>query len=412
MAVISVVGEEEGSGVVTISVNSPETSESGEQRRRGGHRAPPLPRLPPTGPASLPVISCTAPRTAKKEVQVFQLEQHCQNLEEQLDEVKIEIVKIISDKADFSKENAVLKTHQQAFHDLELQNAELRRRLEEGGATLEVPGDTVEGVKMLPEVDRSSPDGQERELLVPCHSPGAGKMGEEVGRLQGRLEVLEGERRGLEEKAARMEESLELMHSEFESMEDYWQRKLEGERVFYEEQLRSSEAQFRELEARMREYEELVIQMPGSSAGGSEEEDKLSTIEETGSLEVQVTEWEEEIVSLREQLDQQERARQVVEESWRERLGRAEERAREAMERLQEVQGSRPGECECGGGGSLASPRPAVASSPWLPSLLARSSSQSGLDTGGSLPGLSSPRQGPASLPVDINSAQREVVAP
>ena len=32
-----------------------------------------------------------------------------------------------------------------------------------------------------------------------------------------------------------------MMQGEFESMEDYWQRKLEEERVFYEEQLRSSE---------------------------------------------------------------------------------------------------------------------------------------------------------------------------
>ena len=42
-------------------------------------------------------------------------------------------------------------------------------------------------------------------------------------------------------KVAQLEESLELMQGEFESMEDYWQRKLEEERVFYEEQLRSSE---------------------------------------------------------------------------------------------------------------------------------------------------------------------------
>ena len=91
----------------------------------------------PTGPASLPVpLSSSGVNSnnksgkGKKEVQVFQLEQHCKNLEDQLDEVgiyhfhkilahiliskvKFEIVKILTDKADFSKENAVLKNYQQ-----------------------------------------------------------------------------------------------------------------------------------------------------------------------------------------------------------------------------------------------------------------------------------------------------------
>ena len=117
-------------------------------------------------------------------------------------------------------------------------------------------------------------------------------------RLQERLSMMEEERKGLEAKVAQLEESLELMQGEFESMEDYWQRKLEEERVFYEEQLRSSERQFSELEARMREYEELVVDNRGTTKNEEEEddeevdgeslseEDKLSTIEETGSLEV------------------------------------------------------------------------------------------------------------------------------
>ena len=116
--------------------------------------------------------------------------------------------------------------------------------------------------------------------------------------LQERLSMMEEERKGLEAKVAQLEESLELMQGEFESMEDYWQRKLEEERVFYEEQLRSSERQFSELEARMREYEELVVDNRGTAKNEEEEEeeevegeslseeDKLSTIEETGSLEV------------------------------------------------------------------------------------------------------------------------------
>ena len=83
-----------------------------------------------------------------------------------------------------------------------------------------------------------------------------------------------------------LEESLELMSSEFESMEDYWQQKLDSERSFGEEQLKSSESQFRELEARLREYEDLLV-----AAEASDSEHKsgvLSTIEEDRDLEEKV----------------------------------------------------------------------------------------------------------------------------
>ena len=83
-----------------------------------------------------------------------------------------------------------------------------------------------------------------------------------------------------------LEESLELMSSEFESMEDYWQQKLDSERSFGEEQLKSSESQFRELEARLREYEDLLV-----AAEASDSEHKsgvLSTIDEDRDLEEKV----------------------------------------------------------------------------------------------------------------------------
>jgi hypothetical protein len=142
-----------------------------------------------------------------------------------------------------------------------------------------------------------------------------------------------------EAKVAAMEESLDLMRTEFESMEDYWQKKLEDERCFYEEQLRRNEDQFRDLEARMREYEVLLDNGGGFGVSGDddvdavgpsdavvevkkeeemvvvkgrleqrrreeEDDDKLSTIEESSSMEQQVTAWEEEINALRDQLEQ------------------------------------------------------------------------------------------------------------
>ena len=78
------------------------------------------------------------------------------------------------------------------------------------------------------------------------------------------------------------------MSSEFESMEDYWQQKLDSERSFGEEQLKSSESQFRELEARLREYEDLLV-----AAEASDSEHKsgvLSTIDEDRDLEEKVSE--------------------------------------------------------------------------------------------------------------------------
>ena len=189
----------------------------------------------------------------------------------------------------------------------------------------------------IPSIDRSSPDGQEFEQLLPAAKEELETKLAQLEQLETQLSQLERDKRteadqhgrqlaDWEAKVAAMEESLELMRTEFESMEDYWQKKLEDERVFYEEQLRRNEDQFRELEARMRDYEALLDSGGGGGGdvgkkeeeeegrfdqrrrGGHEEEeeddDKLSTIEESSSMEQQVTAWEEEIAALREQLEQ------------------------------------------------------------------------------------------------------------
>ena len=87
------------------------------------------------------------------------------------------------------------------------------------------------------------------------------------------------------------------MHNEFESMENYWGKKMEEERTFYEEQLKVRESQFKELELKMREYEELLesfeLSKPTSNTQG------LYMIDEQRYLEEQVNEWETEISQLR-----------------------------------------------------------------------------------------------------------------
>eukprot|EP00090_Calanus_glacialis_P014347 TRINITY_DN23134_c0_g1_i14.p1 TRINITY_DN23134_c0_g1~~TRINITY_DN23134_c0_g1_i14.p1 ORF type:complete len:677 (-),score=207.88 TRINITY_DN23134_c0_g1_i14:108-2138(-) len=98
-----------------------------------------------------------------------------------------------------------------------------------------------------------------------------------------------------------LEESLEMMQTEFESMEDYWQKKIDEERIFYEDQLKVSEDQFKELEVRMKEYEELLTNMESSK---HEDSDRLYAIDEQRSLEESVNEWEEEISQLKLQLEE------------------------------------------------------------------------------------------------------------
>ena len=82
-----------------------------------------------------------------------------------------------------------------------------------------------------------------------------------------------------------LEQSLELMKQEFESMEDYWQGKMDDERRFYEDQIRTSGEQFKELEDRLKEYIGLVE--PENERRRNDVE-ALYTIDEACSMELQV----------------------------------------------------------------------------------------------------------------------------
>jgi len=97
-----------------------------------------------------------------------------------------------------------------------------------------------------------------------------------------------------------LEESLELMRTEFDSMEDYWQKKVEDEREFYEEQLKISENQFKELEVRMKDYEELLASMEHPEADKLQQ---LYPIDEQREQEESVNEWEEEISQLKSEME-------------------------------------------------------------------------------------------------------------
>ena len=134
-----------------------------------------------SGPSSLPacnsVTNCKSDVSSPSNLNVFQLEQHCKNLEDDLDQVKFEIVKIVTDKNHVSKENAVLKTYQNAFASLIEQNEFLKRRVQElsdkeaigyhiqSDQEKNSPMMSCSGIKegQIPGIDRTSPDGQEKD---------------------------------------------------------------------------------------------------------------------------------------------------------------------------------------------------------------------------------------------------------
>jgi hypothetical protein len=71
---------------------------------------------------------------------------------------------------------------------------------------------------------------------------------------------------------------------EYEKCEDYWARKLEEERHIYDQEQKLSDEKFSELMSKIREYEEML----GAQEDSTADSDRLSTIEERGSLEKQV----------------------------------------------------------------------------------------------------------------------------
>ena len=199
--------------VLNLPVNTP-VSENQYSRRASQAQGSsqtiknkrPLSKLPsnlkeaPVGPASLPDYSNYIGRKftekEKSSVKVFQLEQHCKNLEDELDQVKFEIVKIVSDKNDFSKENAVLRTYQNAFATLTEQNESMKKKLEE----LAIMDSSNEPLRMIPESERSSPDGQEKDSDQVLIYKSTSDYEEEVIQFKDTLDKLEKEKQNLKEK--------------------------------------------------------------------------------------------------------------------------------------------------------------------------------------------------------------------
>lgn len=138
------------------------------------------------------------------------------------------------------------------------------------------------------ELEKSSPS---KEALT--ESKDIERLAAKVKELEATVQALSnGDTSELHARIAELETSLEQMRKEFEDLEDYWQGKLNDERLMYESEQQKSNDKFDELVQKMAEYEEQFIQ-------GMEKDGRLSPIEEKGQLEQQYADLENEMEELR-----------------------------------------------------------------------------------------------------------------
>jgi hypothetical protein len=146
------------------------------------------------------------------------LPHHCQTLEDELDHVKLEIVKMMSVKDASSKESQTLQNYEVKISELEEENKNLKQAAKHLELSLKIdPHDqhqpdekvsipdilvaTSSFVDLITDTDRTSPDGQEIDdecLVQPCQAFG------------GESHALD----DLEEKMSKLRESNSLMESE------------------------------------------------------------------------------------------------------------------------------------------------------------------------------------------------------
>ena len=94
------------------------------------------------------------------------LERHCRNLEGELDMVKKEIVKILSERSRCAKENESLKQFADSFRQLQEENQSLRKQVTEHQQKVTDSVANKDSNSNVKPCDRSSPDGQECDPAV------------------------------------------------------------------------------------------------------------------------------------------------------------------------------------------------------------------------------------------------------
>lgn len=247
------------------------------------------------------IQQCLSQQTESSNGQaVEQLQQHCRDLETQLDNVKVQIIKILSEKRACTQENCILKKR---ISDLSNQ---LPCSPVEVGSLL---GSASTSCHELDPMDNEdSTDCQQlctKMSEVMCSSDDCDKLqvtSDRVKTLEDKIKTMEAvhskELQALRDQCSDMEKSLTMMRDEYERCEDYWAGKLDEERQLAEQEQQITDEKFSELMAKIREYEELFaddhMRRSSKSTDG-----RLETIEEQDALEKQVLELEEELEDVR-----------------------------------------------------------------------------------------------------------------
>jgi len=197
------------------------------------------------------------------QAEVFQLKQHCRSLEGELDGVKSEIMRILSEKNGVLKENKSLKDLQIENRHLKEENKNLKLKFEQmvgDNSPFQSPNSSQENIELeLP--DRSSPDGEELNKICK-ESTSEEYCCDKHDHSEDQIKLLE--------------ESLELMKYEFDRMETYWRNKLESERNFYERHIEQNDTKFEELQQQIKS----LVKHLELEEGGEESLRKLHTITE------------------------------------------------------------------------------------------------------------------------------------
>lgn len=217
---------------------------------------------------------------------VEQLQQHCRVLETQLDNVKVEIVKILSEKRACSEENCVLKKR---VYDLSNQ-------LPASDSGTHSSTTCVSNIEFFPslhtnttltQVHSAFAEIRRVDKCVGTTSDDESNSMEDGRKAAAILQVNELEISTLKDRCSDLEKSLSLMRDEYERCEDYWAGKLDEERQLAEQEQQITDEKFSELVSKIREYEDLFaddhMRRSSKSMDG-----RLETIEEQDGLEKQV----------------------------------------------------------------------------------------------------------------------------
>ncbi|XP_057374956.1 ninein-like isoform X2 [Daphnia carinata] len=216
----------------------------------------------------------SALQSEESSTKVEELEKQCKTLENELDSVKVEIVKILIDN-----EELRLKVRRQQ-EEMEKELKESEERMEE-----KVEFETALLQQRIKQLVRDLEDEKQRNQV---------------------------EKNALEEDRRDLESRLDMLRTEFDRLDDYWQSKLDEEREIYDQERDSTDEKFRSLEMKIKEYEELLGQGDTSSTSS------LSTIEERANWEKQLNDLEEEseaqikqIAQLEAQLEQMQKEKDL-----------------------------------------------------------------------------------------------------